>query len=152
MLSSFIAMGAERRLQSSARSSMTLRGSFCSSSMTSSKRYWLRLMSPRGWSDLVCRRRSPTPLVLHSFANFKSTVPALIFMFSRTSAVTWPEWVEAGRIDLAVLYEEQRSQNVRVSPIMTEYLFLIGPRGERSVTPLSLSEVSSRPLVLPGKD
>jgi LysR family transcriptional regulator, nitrogen assimilation regulatory protein len=63
-----------------------------------------------------------------------------------------PEWVEAGRIDLAVLYEEQRSQNVRVFPIMTEDLFLIGPRSERSMQPLSLSELSSRPLVLPGKD
>jgi len=35
---------------------------------------------------------------------------------------------------------------------MTEHLFLIGPRGERSAQPLSLSELSSRPLVLPGKD
>jgi DNA-binding transcriptional LysR family regulator len=63
------------------------------------------------------------------------------------------EWIEAGTIDLAILNDCRRAQNMRVTPILMQDLFLIGPParggGPKSVT---IEDVAAFPLVLPGQD
>ena len=59
------------------------------------------------------------------------------------------EWIEAGRLDLAVLYDARRGSNVLSTPLLLEDLFLIeaapGPQ-----IPVELSELAARPCLLTG--
>src|SRR5260221_13860797 len=62
------------------------------------------------------------------------------------------EWVEGGRLDLAVLYDARRGPSMLVTPLLLEDLFLIVPPNEASAAPATLAELASRPLVLPGPE
>jgi LysR family nitrogen assimilation transcriptional regulator len=62
------------------------------------------------------------------------------------------EWVEAGRLDLAVLYDARRGSSMLVTPLLLEDLFLILPPGEASDAPATLAELDARTLVLPGPE
>lgn len=63
------------------------------------------------------------------------------------------EWIEAGTIDLAILNDMRRAQNTRVTPILLQDLFLVGPPGQStSKETVTIEEVSRFPLVVPGKD
>jgi len=63
------------------------------------------------------------------------------------------EWIEAGRLDLAVLYDARRSSNILTTPLLLEDLFLIEagdlqpPEAARSV---ELIELANRPCLLTG--
>lgn len=59
---------------------------------------------------------------------------------------TLAEWLEAGTIDAAVLYDCRRSAHLAVSPLLLEDLFLVtapGPSG-----PVTLAEAAAAPLIL----
>jgi LysR family nitrogen assimilation transcriptional regulator len=62
------------------------------------------------------------------------------------------EWVESGRLDLAVLYNARRGPSMLVTPLLLEDLFLIVPPKEAAATPATLAELGARPLVLPGPE
>jgi len=61
------------------------------------------------------------------------------------------EWIESGRIDLAVLFDAQPLSGVTLEPILVEDLWLVGgpqaPGTQRGEVPLA--EVARCPLVLP---
>lgn len=62
------------------------------------------------------------------------------------------EWVESGRLDLAVLYDARRGPAMLVTPLLLEDLFLIEPPGADADAPAALAELGARKLVLPGPD
>jgi LysR family nitrogen assimilation transcriptional regulator len=62
------------------------------------------------------------------------------------------EWVESGRLDLAVLYDARRGPSMLVTPLLLEDLFLIEPPGAGTATPATLAELGQRKLVLPGPE
>lgn len=63
------------------------------------------------------------------------------------------EWVEAATIDLAILNDTRRAQNMRATPVLLQDLFLIGaPRHANSAKTVTIEDVAKFPLVLPGKD
>ena len=62
------------------------------------------------------------------------------------------EWIESGRLDLAVVYDPKPNPGIRVEPILDEELWLVGgpqslPAG---IDVLPLQELSRFPLVVPG--
>ena len=61
------------------------------------------------------------------------------------------EWVESGRLDLAVLYDARRGPAMLVSPLLLEDLFLIEPPGAGDIV-ATLAELGARRLVLPGPE
>lgn len=62
------------------------------------------------------------------------------------------EFLTAGRIDAALLYDMTSCAAFDVHPIMTEQLFLISPKGEAAGRKsVSLDALSDLPLVLPTK-
>jgi LysR family nitrogen assimilation transcriptional regulator len=62
------------------------------------------------------------------------------------------EWIESGRLDLAVVYDPKPNPGIRIDPILIEDLWLVG--GPRSLPPdldvLPLQELPRFPLVVPG--
>lgn len=62
------------------------------------------------------------------------------------------EWVEARRLDLAVLYDARRGPSMLVTPLLLEDLFLISPPRQAEAAPATLAELAQQPLVLPGPE
>lgn len=63
------------------------------------------------------------------------------------------EWIETGRLDLAILYDARRDRNLLVSPLLVEDFFLIQsvPRNP-SASPLSMADLAKFTFALPGPE
>lgn len=63
------------------------------------------------------------------------------------------EWLVAGRIDLAVLYNPDPSLDLEFTPVFSESLCLVSPPGDNSATAIprtaALSDLAALPLILP---
>ena len=66
---------------------------------------------------------------------------------------TLDEWVQLGRLDVALLYDHKAFENVAWTEMMVEDLMLIVAPGNPILnrSAISFEEISSLPLVLPGK-
>lgn len=64
------------------------------------------------------------------------------------------EWLQAGRLDLSVLFAVEQEAWMLQKPILSEELCLIGPCGPSAQLPttLALRELAAYPLLLPGRD
>jgi LysR family transcriptional regulator, nitrogen assimilation regulatory protein len=64
------------------------------------------------------------------------------------------EWLQAGRLDLSVLFAMEQQAWLLQKPILSEKLCLIGPRGKRARLPatLPLRQLGAYQLLLPGRD
>jgi LysR family nitrogen assimilation transcriptional regulator len=62
------------------------------------------------------------------------------------------EWIEAGRLDLAVVYDPQPNPALRLDPILVEDLWLVGAPGTLppGTDTIAFRSLASYPLVLPG--
>ena len=60
------------------------------------------------------------------------------------------EWIETGRLDLAVLYDARRGANILATPLLLEDLFLIEAPGGPASDPVDVGELGARPCLLPG--
>ena len=60
------------------------------------------------------------------------------------------EWIETGRLDLAVLYDARRGANILATPLLLEDLFLIEAPGGTPGGMVDIGELATRPCLLPG--
>ena len=60
------------------------------------------------------------------------------------------EWIETGRLDLAVLYDARRGANILATPLLLEDLFLIEAPGNPRSGPVEVGELAARACLLPG--
>lgn len=62
------------------------------------------------------------------------------------------EWIESGRLDLAIVYDPHPNPAIRIDPILVEDLWLVGGPGSlpQNRQSLPFRELSRFPLVLPG--
>ncbi|HWK68291.1 MAG TPA: LysR family transcriptional regulator [Rhizobiaceae bacterium] len=66
------------------------------------------------------------------------------------------EWLNTGRIDVAVLHNPMQGRNLAIRPLLSEEMFVIAP-GPNCLNPLpaadsySVSELADLPLILPSK-
>ncbi len=62
------------------------------------------------------------------------------------------EWLLAGRLDIALLYNPSPSADLDLSPLTSELLYLVGPRGPHpSAQPMPLRALVNIPLVIPNR-
>jgi LysR family nitrogen assimilation transcriptional regulator len=83
---------------------------------------------------------------------FAKNCPNAALRIDEAFSGTLMEWIEAGRLDLAILYDARRSQNLIVTPLLLESFYLIQPAGKRVSKPVAIEELSKRTLVLPNKE
>lgn len=60
------------------------------------------------------------------------------------------EWIETGRLDLAVLYDARRGANILATPLLLEDLFLVEAPDRRSGGGVEIGELASLTCLLPG--
>jgi LysR family nitrogen assimilation transcriptional regulator len=62
------------------------------------------------------------------------------------------EWIEEGRLDLAVVYNPSPHSGIRVDPILTEDLWIVGAAGSLPLEKgsITLGDLPRYPLLLPG--
>lgn len=61
------------------------------------------------------------------------------------------EWLLAGRLDIAILYETRETVSIGAEPLLSEEMVVVGPPGRLDGHPLPLAEVAALPLILPGR-
>ena len=61
------------------------------------------------------------------------------------------KWLEAGEIDVALLYDPKKSPTIQVKPLLEEGLWVVGlpNSGLRRDKPVTMAELATKPLVLP---
>lgn len=64
------------------------------------------------------------------------------------------EWLASGRLDLALLYKVDGAPGLRITPILTEDLYLIAARAghEEDRASIPMAEIVPLPLVLPSRE
>ncbi|HEV2678414.1 MAG TPA: LysR substrate-binding domain-containing protein [Aliidongia sp.] len=84
---------------------------------------------------------------------FREACPEATLRVHEAFSSTLLEWIESGRLDLAVLYDARRDRNLVVSPLLLEDFFLIQPAGgSGDPTALDMADIAALPLVLPGPE
>jgi LysR family nitrogen assimilation transcriptional regulator len=60
-------------------------------------------------------------------------------------------WLESGEVDVALLYDQKHTPTIQVKPLLEEGLWVVGlpDSGLRPDQPVSMAELSGKPLVLP---
>jgi LysR family nitrogen assimilation transcriptional regulator len=87
-----------------------------------------------------------TGLVRRFQTNFPEAHLKVVVGFSGTLL----EWLEAGRIDVGVLYDARRSRTLLVTPLLRENLHLIeAPTGAHIAESAELAELGIGPFVIP---
>ncbi len=90
---------------------------------------------------------------------FRRLLPSAALSISEGLSITMQEWLLAGRLDIALLYNPQPSSDLDTLPLMEEELYLVGlrPASARATaraswpTPIALKDVAALPLVIPSR-
>ena len=88
---------------------------------------------------------------------FRIRLPSASLSISEGLSVSMQEWLLAGRLDIALLYNAIPSPALETLPLMEEDLYLISLRGPRSgaraarPTAVALADVARLPLVIPSR-
>ncbi|WP_119270970.1 LysR family transcriptional regulator [Taklimakanibacter deserti] len=85
---------------------------------------------------------------------FSRECPAVRLRIREAFSSSLSEWVEMGRLDLAILYDARRGRNLNAEPLLREPLFMVEASDRRrgSDGPIELAELSRRRLILPGPE
>lgn len=83
---------------------------------------------------------------------FRKRLPSATLSISEGLSIVMQEWLLAGRLDIALLYNPMPSPELDISPLTCEGLYLIGPCTEHPITaPVMLSALASIPLIIPNR-
>jgi len=81
---------------------------------------------------------------------FRSRLPRGTLSIVEGLSASMHEWLQMGRLDVALLYNPVLSPAVETIPFLEEDLFLIGPRRNREAAhPVALRELPRFPLIIP---
>ncbi len=83
---------------------------------------------------------------------FRKQLPNASLSISEGLSLMMQEWLMAGRLDIALLYNPSPSAELELSPLTHELLYLVGPRGPHpSDQPMPLRTLANIPLVIPNR-
>lgn len=83
---------------------------------------------------------------------FRRQLPNATLSISEGLSLVMQEWLLAGRLDIALLYNPSPSPGLDLSPLTNELLYLAGPRGPHpSSQPMPLRTLANIPLVIPNR-
>lgn len=83
---------------------------------------------------------------------FRKQLPNATLSISEGLSLVMQEWLLAGRLDIALLYNPSPSPGLDLDPLTNELLYLVGPRGPHpSDQPMPLRTLANIPLVIPNR-
>jgi len=76
--------------------------------------------------------------------------PAVVLSVNVGYAGNVTQWLEAGEVELALLYDTRSSTGLQIEALLDERLYVIGPPGEvQTDTPFPLKALADRPMIFP---
>jgi LysR family nitrogen assimilation transcriptional regulator len=82
------------------------------------------------------------------FARVRSVYPQILLNLSDANSGQLRERLVNGRLDIAVLYADQRERGLAVEPLLLEELFYI--TADPDTSSITVADAAQRPLLLPG--
>jgi LysR family nitrogen assimilation transcriptional regulator len=82
------------------------------------------------------------------FTRVRTEYPEILLNLSDANSGLLRERLVNGRLDIAVLYADQRERGLAVEPLLLEELFYI--TADPDTSPITLADAAQRPLLLPG--
>lgn len=87
---------------------------------------------------------------------FRAQLPEASISISEGLSATMQEWLQTGRLDIAVLYNAAPAPDIDIAPVMEEELLLVelrppGLAEDPPPPPVSLAEVARLPLLIPSR-
>ncbi|MBV2182894.1 MAG: LysR family transcriptional regulator [Castellaniella sp.] len=83
---------------------------------------------------------------------FRKQLPNATLSISEGLSLMMQEWLLAGRLDIALIYNPTPSAELDLSPLTSELLYLVGPLGPHpSHQPVQLRSLANIPLVIPNR-
>lgn len=83
---------------------------------------------------------------------FRKRLPSATLSISEGLSVSMQEWLLAGRLDIALLYNPAPSADLDTIPLTEEDIYLVSRRSDNAPSsPVSLRDVASLPLVIPNR-
>lgn len=83
---------------------------------------------------------------------FRQQLPQASLSIAEGLSFAMQEWLLAGRLDIALLYNPNPSPDVTLEPLTSEQLYLVGRReGDFETGPVPLRSVADVPLVIPNR-
>ncbi|GLQ52591.1 LysR substrate-binding domain-containing protein [Dyella flava] len=79
----------------------------------------------------------------------RNTLPHVTLRFVTGDSLTLREKVAARAVDLAIVFEDEPEGGFTREVLFRQRLYLANPKGSKRALPISLSEISALPLVLP---
>src|SRR5690606_21449857 len=83
---------------------------------------------------------------------FRKRLPNASLSISEGLSMVMQEWLLAGRLDIALMYNPSPSADLDLSPLTSERLYLVGTLGPHpSDQPLPLQALVNIPLIIPNR-
>lgn len=83
---------------------------------------------------------------------FRKRLPNAILSISEGLSISMQEWLLAGRLDIALLYNPAPSADLDTIPLTEEDLYLVSRRSDNAKSsPVRLKDIATLPLVIPNR-
>jgi LysR family transcriptional regulator, nitrogen assimilation regulatory protein len=82
---------------------------------------------------------------------FRKALPQAQLTLTEGFSLLMLDGLRAGNLDMAVLYNPEKSPELEMATLHKEELVLISPRKTKKNTPITLDEVANLPLILPSR-
>lgn len=83
---------------------------------------------------------------------FRKRLPDAVVSISEGLSMTIQEWLQTGRVDIALLYNPSYSPDIEATELFEEELYLISPGGDgKPGTPIELKDLAKHPLIMPAR-
>lgn len=84
-------------------------------------------------------------------ARCRARYPQIKIVIAEAMSGFVAEWLQEGRIEIAVLYSELREPGLRAEALLEEELVMLLPPGAEQTAPLSFDALTRWPLILPSR-
>ena len=82
-------------------------------------------------------------------ARMRSAYPQILLHLADAKGSLLREWLDNGRLDIAVLFVDQRERGLAVEPLLHEELFYV--TADSDTSPITVADAAQRPLLLPAR-
>lgn len=111
-------------------------------------------LSPTGHISIGMPPSVGAALAVPIVQNFSAQFPKVLLGVMEGFSAHVLDWLIAGRIDIAVLYDSPRIHTLMTDPLLTDELFLLGPPDDPAMVgpaPVPTTMLSKIPLILPSR-
>lgn len=109
------------------------------------------LESPAGEITLGLPTSACRGLAIPLIKAVASRYPRITIHLVEAMTGSLDEWMQTGRLDVALLYEHRVFENIAVKEVLVEELMLVGPSGFARTTPIAFAELNALQTVLPSR-